>query len=48
MVEHQYLFKVSTGHAKKAAKWQFKKIYMYAYLLLYQSLYDITNPIGHN
>ena len=44
------LFKLSFGrflscfkfHAKKAAKWQFKKICVY--LLLYQSLYDLPNP----
>ena len=52
---HVNLFKLSLGcflkfqqAMQKAAKWQFKKIYMYVYLILYQSLYDITNPIGHN
>ena len=33
---------------KKRPNNNFEIIYMYVYLLLYQSLYDITNPIGRN
>ena len=43
------LFKVSTGHAKKQPNDNLKRFTCtYICFCIYQSLYDITNPIGRN
>ena len=42
------LFKVTRGHTKKRPNDNFKKFACIFNLLLHQSLYDLTNPIGGN
>ena len=42
------LFKVARGHTKKRPNDNFKKFACIFNLLLHQSLYDLTNPIGGN